>query len=1227
MKKIIFLKTMLLAVVMMAGSGSVFGQGSEEFSHNSTATSYGTINWTGTNGLEWSATDARGDQTITADNKAITVRIGSITGELTPAQQTAGIGTIKFDYKIPYSDATKNITVTITAGSKVIEHNIGKITQNTIYNTGDIVIGSTDATNIILAVSSVAAGARLTIDNLSWTENGTSSTAAPTFTPAGGTYTSAQNVELTSATAGASIYYTTNGTDPNNTGNGTLYVGTPINVTTTTTIKAIAYADGLEPSAIATATYTFPPSVSNIAEFLATTETGNVIISGPVIVVYQNGQNLYIQDSSGSLLVYGNAGKTFTNGDVLTGLMGTLGTFGGAAQMTSPVAPDAVSGTAIEPTVFDLSTVNTADLAKYVKVENVQFTADVTFSTSSTVNGTLVNPADFTVRDNFRLGGSVLAAKQYDIVGFISYYNDTPQLFPVEIIEVIPETPTILVAPATIDFGEVEIDVTTTPQSIEVTGYNLTTAPSYEITGDNSSEFAVSGTLTVDGGEMSVTFSPTSEGEKTATLTITSGTVSQTVSLSGTGRLPKEPSVVISQVYGGGGNSGAIYTHDFIELYNLTDSEINLTGWSVQYTSATGSFSTNITELSGIIKAGHYYLIQQAKGNGGTEALPTPDIIGEIAMGATNMKVALANNTEAITGINDPSVIDFVGTGTANEFETSKAPAGSNTKAVIRIDFGATDTDDNGNDFLTGDPRPRNSSYYLASEENAFRSQDTGDWSSTGTWEGSYDEGTNWYKIGNDIIPSQMAASISIQPDHLVTVDASANATASTLIIQPKGMLTVGEGTLETGSLQILSDATGTGTVLNYSGEAEVQQYSAEKRTYYMGVPVNPLNAVSGIENFATFNFSSDTWTSATSVNEDNIDNIPTGGQGFLAQSPAGTMSFTGLLNNDDVEIELLQGVKNFNYYGNPYPSYLNSTSVLNGGTTDGTLWQRTKGGSGFYFVTFNPADGGTSLPSGNDGSLIAPMQGFWVNAATAGTFTFTNAMRTHNVNGTGAFKAPRISNSQKLLLSISNENMVDEALVRFNSEAGEGITNWDSRKMMNGASGLNIYTVAEGVNLAINSQTSITEGVEIPVGVQIGTGTYKISVKEFSNFASGTKVNLIDKATGTVTNLSETDYDFTLTENLNSTSRFALVFPKADASTGLNDVSKDEIFAFVRDGRIVVNTADAAEGSMIYVFNGVGQRIVSKIVTGTVNELNNSLPAGVYVVKLNNRTTKVVVK
>ena len=85
--------------------------------------------------------------------------------------------------------------------------------------------------------------------------------------------------------------------------------------------------------------------------------------------------------------------------------------------------------------------------------------------------------------------------------------------------------------------------------------------------------------------------------------------------------------VVISQVYGGGGNSGATLKNDFIELRNNGPTAVDLTGWSVQYASSTGTTWGGRTNLSGSIPAGGFYLVQQAQGAGGTVDLPAPDAV------------------------------------------------------------------------------------------------------------------------------------------------------------------------------------------------------------------------------------------------------------------------------------------------------------------------------------------------------------------------------------------------------------------------------------------------------------------------------------------------------------------------------------------------------------------------------------------------------------------------
>jgi len=171
------------------------------------------------------------------------------------------------------------------------------------------------------------------------------------------------------------------------------------------------------------------------------------------------------------------------------------------------------------------------------------------------------------------------------------------------------------------------------------------------------------------------------------------------------------PPLVISQVYGGGGNAGATLTNDFIEVFNPGTSAVNVAGWSVQYASATGT-TWQVTALSGTIQPGAYALIQEAAGAGGTVSLPTPDASGSIAMSGTAGKVALSSGTAALSGAcpAGAAVLDLVSYGsTASNCGFGTTPTLSNTTAAIRNSQGCAYTDVLSADFATGTPTPRNS--------------------------------------------------------------------------------------------------------------------------------------------------------------------------------------------------------------------------------------------------------------------------------------------------------------------------------------------------------------------------------------------------------------------------------------------------------------------------------------------------------------------------------------
>ncbi len=175
--------------------------------------------------------------------------------------------------------------------------------------------------------------------------------------------------------------------------------------------------------------------------------------------------------------------------------------------------------------------------------------------------------------------------------------------------------------------------------------------------------------------------------------------------------------VVVSQVYAGGGNAGASFTNDFVELFNRGSAAVDLNGWTVQYApSASTTWQTTI--LTGTIQPSHYYLVQLASAAAIGAALPTPDATGTSNLAASGGKIALVHESAALAcGATAGScaatgkVEDLVGYGPASDYEgAGAAPALSSTTAATRGGAGCADTDSNADDISSATPAPRNSS-------------------------------------------------------------------------------------------------------------------------------------------------------------------------------------------------------------------------------------------------------------------------------------------------------------------------------------------------------------------------------------------------------------------------------------------------------------------------------------------------------------------------------------
>jgi len=182
--------------------------------------------------------------------------------------------------------------------------------------------------------------------------------------------------------------------------------------------------------------------------------------------------------------------------------------------------------------------------------------------------------------------------------------------------------------------------------------------------------------------------------------------------------------VRISQVYGGGGNSGATYKYDYVELFNFSGSPIDISGWSLQYGSATGTSDLGacvncltVFPAGSVIPSCGYYLIQLASGTNTTAAdLPVAaDLVIPAAtannLSATSGKIALKNNSTVTPCSPVTAFVDLVGYGTPNCIEGGGAAgAPSNSSGDVRGLGGVTDSDNNNLDFsVVSNPVPRNS--------------------------------------------------------------------------------------------------------------------------------------------------------------------------------------------------------------------------------------------------------------------------------------------------------------------------------------------------------------------------------------------------------------------------------------------------------------------------------------------------------------------------------------
>jgi len=368
-------------------------------------------------GLEWNMTEVL-IGTLDADwkNGERSARLrGYGTSVMSMVQNKPnGIGEVSFYYRRYGTDVQVDWKVEYSANNGSTWTQIGNTftapASNDVQFFSELVnVEGNVRIRIKRATEDGTANRRLNIDDILISDfgGGNPTVATPQFTPPSGQYFGSVNVTIATATAGASIYYTTDGSEP--TQQSTLYTA-PVSITSTTTLRARAFSDGLDPSSIAQAVYTILAvnEVQNLAELRsAFPSTDYFIVSGEVFLTYQQTfrNQKYIQDATAAILIDDLSGKittTYAIGDGITGIMGTLSEFGNMLQFIPAMDPEAPtsSGNMVQPKEITIEEMvnNFEDYeSQLVKI------VDATFADAGTAfaNGTI-----YQISDNSKATGS-----------------------------------------------------------------------------------------------------------------------------------------------------------------------------------------------------------------------------------------------------------------------------------------------------------------------------------------------------------------------------------------------------------------------------------------------------------------------------------------------------------------------------------------------------------------------------------------------------------------------------------------------------------------------------------------------------------------------------------------------------------------------------------------------------------------------------------------------------
>lgn len=454
--------------------------------------------------------------------------------------------------------------------------------------------------------------------------------------------------------------------------------------------------------------------------------------------------------------------------------------------------------------------------------------------------------------------------------------------------------------------------------------------------------------------------------------------------------------------------------------------------------------------------------------------------------------------------------------------------------------------------------------------------------------------------------------------------------TTGALNINAGGALTV--NTLRTltsnGTFTIKANATSMGSfidngTLNGAGTFNVERWvstNGASRWEYVSSPVT--SASSSIFTSATHSLyyadeTNNAWVGITNGLPATMTALKGYSRKYVVADLDGDVAkiFTGTLNtgNQSIGVTLTTGAPGaqhgWNLVGNPYPSTIDWDLITAANTdVEGSYYVRSNGNYGSYSSGL-----GTVTTTKN----IPPMQAFWVRSTVvSGTFSLTNAMRTHSVQNT--YKTNSFDNTLHLTVANDDNNLVDDTYIRFKSDATDGFDiQYDTYKMFAADSVYpQVYTNNSVDDIAINNLSDLVGERSVPLGFKTSvSGTYTLTADMVSTFTgNGNTVYLEDIQTGAYQDLSaNSTYPFTsgITSGLN---RFVLHFNPTVVSVSEN--AENEVLLFGYNNEIHINSSNMLDGD-VYVYDILGQVVATKHLSGTTSDvISLKAKSAVYIVK-----------